>query len=377
MRELRLRDLVYSMDDVDFDSGSAATIKARLSYSVPNVPGSFTQARRLRAGRDETGHWAIRTDRPDGREHLPWEVAPIAVRRGVHFVIAHPSDVDLGALPEQLERGYDAMAATLPVKLARRYLVVIGANPGETEKLTSGILGLDTLAAVADSDVREEGSAKTVESVVSQRLVLIWSNFAGLEPAAQERLVTHELTHLALAEETSGRTPAWLVEGAALLVSEDRRIFEPAAPSLSDLSRPRAMARLAGALQADAYARSSAVAFHIAQRYGREAFFRLYEAFNDSDLTAASAAELADAATRRVLGISLAGLEADAAAQQSGSSSRCCGPSNSGRRCSDAPAAAHSWSCWTPAASASWPMPPTTAMSGPTRSSMWRRPPAA
>ena len=148
------------------------------------------------------------------------------------------------------------------------------------------------------------------------------------------RVVTHELTHAGLAGVTSGRTPAWLLEGMALYVSDDRRAGEaadaadatsaalprPGASSPADasqrrsahgLSRPDAIARLHGDPQAAAYAYASAAAFYIAGRFGRKRYLELYDAFNDEDLTGRAGTELTDRAVRRTLGVSLDRLDRD------------------------------------------------------------------
>ena len=148
--------------------------------------------------------------------------------------------------------------------------------------------------------------------------------------------MTHELTHAALAGVTSGRTPAWLVEGVALYVSGDRRAGEAAervesaaaaaltrpqassatdaaqrALSLGGLSRPDAIARLGGDPQAAAYAYASAASFYIAGRFGRKRFLELYDAFNDEDLSGPASSGLTGRAVRRTLGLSLGRLERD------------------------------------------------------------------
>ena len=141
--------------------------------------------------------------------------------------------------------------------------------------------------------MQEIGRAQRVSAVVSQRLVVVWPPFSTLDADGRQRVVTHELTHAALAGATSGRTPAWLIEGIALYVSEDRRIDEAAQlrraaarlPCAAlPLSRPDAIARLSG----------DAPGGRLRLRLGgrvlpRRALRppplpRLYSAFNDEDL---------------------------------------------------------------------------------------------
>ena len=209
-----------------------------------------------------------------------------------------PQGLPLDSLMTALEAGYARMGDVLKKpRLRRRYLVVVAGGAQAARALTERISGVESLAAISDAEVQETGSAKRVSEVVSQRLVVVWPPFSALDADGQQRVVTHELTHAALAGVTSGRTPSWLIEGIALYVSEDRRSGDAArylageasgrarrALSLRALSEPDAIARLSGDGQAVAYAYASAASFYIADRFGRKRFIKLYNAFNDEDL---------------------------------------------------------------------------------------------
>jgi hypothetical protein len=233
--------------------------------------------------------------------------------------------VAAAGLPAALADGYAGFAAALPnARLRRRYLVVVAGTAVAARRLTEAIRGVESLAAVSDTAVRETGPAERVREVISQRLLVVWPAFAALGGDERRRVVAHELTHLVLAAATSGRTPSWLVEGMALYVSGDRRSDEAGAvlqglasqsaaarPALDlrRLSTPNAIARLRGAEQAGAYAYASAAAFALADTYGRRALLRLYAAFNDAHLRGRPGPRLVDRALRRTLGVSLAAFE--------------------------------------------------------------------
>ena len=321
---LRLRDVELAVDSADV-SGRRARLRVRSIYGIQGVRGTFTSARRLTAIR--TGNrWRVRAE-TSRRERHPWEVGPVTEHRSPHFVVIAPRGLEIEAagLLEALETGYARMGEVLRrPRLRRRYLVVVAGEARAARALTRRIRGVEGLAAISDSQVREAGPAQRVTEVASQRLLVVWPPFSTLDTDGRMRVVTHELTHAGLAGVTSGRTPSWLLEGMALYVSEDRRAGEAAervadatsaaarrAVTLAGLSRPDAIARLHGDPQAAAYAYASAAAFYIAGRFGRKRYLELYDAFNDEDLAGRAGAELTDRAVRRTLGVSLDRLDRD------------------------------------------------------------------
>ncbi|HEX5620803.1 MAG TPA: hypothetical protein VFX51_20445 [Solirubrobacteraceae bacterium] len=299
--------------DVDLDAGSIdvtgrrARAQVMVRYGIDGVRGTFQSTRRVgfvKAG----GRWRVASVRGE-RGRPPWEVGRFAVRRSPHFVVLAPADAAAGDLLTVLESGYAAMRERLQLgKLRRRYLVIAAADPGQARALTSQIRGLASLAAISDATINERGPARAVSNVVALRLLVVYSAFAGLGAEGQRRTIAHELTHAALAGQTSGRTPSWLVEGVAMYVSGDRRVAPPG-EDLGPLSRPAAIAKLTGDAQARAYAASSAAAFTIVDRFGAQKLLDLYDAFNDPDLRGAAGRRLTDRALQRELGIGLADLE--------------------------------------------------------------------
>jgi hypothetical protein len=327
-RPLHLRGVTLSVDRSDV-AGDAARLSVRVRYGLRRVAGRFEAVRELTARRTAVG-WRVLRD-TSVRERHPWEVAAFRARRSRHFLLLTPRPAP--GLAEAFETGYARIRRALPsATLRRRYLVVVAADRPMARALTREIRGVESLAAIADAEVRETGPARRVTEVVSQRVVVVWPSFAPLGPADRARLATHELTHAALAPTTSGRTPAWLLEGIALWTSGDQRgtdaaqllagreiagasAAETAAArqvlSLRRLAQPDAIGRLSGLRQGAAYAYASAAAFHVAERYGRRRLLALYDAFNDERLTGRAGVALDDRATRRVLGVSLARLDRD------------------------------------------------------------------
>jgi hypothetical protein len=330
LRSLPVRPFRYETGELSV-SGERASIHTAERYRVRGVPGSLFTLRRRYAATKRDGRWRLTSERP-GRERQPWELAPQRALRRRHFLVLAPRGVDPDAagLPGALERAHRAVARAIPGRIGSRYLVTVAASTAQARRLAGHIGGIESLVAVADSDVSEQGAARRPIDVISQRLVLIWPQYSQLDQAGRVRILTHELTHLATASFTSGLTPSWLVEGLALYVSGDRRVDEAArllgsvvlggargrgatdahrSLALAPLSGPQAIARLAGAGQGAAYAYASAAAFYIADRYGPARLFRLYRVFNADDLPGGAGTAVTDAAVRRVLHLPLARLE--------------------------------------------------------------------
>jgi hypothetical protein len=303
-KRLRLRDVGLDPGSVQV-TGRRATTTVEERYSIARVRGQFETRRRVVLVR-QGSRWRVAAVR--GKRGLPpWDVADFRERWTRHFVVLSPGSMPVGTLLGALERGYEAMRTRLKQPLRRRYLVIVAADPDQARALTSQIHGLEGLAAISDATISQRGPANAVSKVISLRLLVVSSAFMALDPAGRARTITHELTHAALAGSTSGRVPAWLVEGVAMYVSGDRR---PARPNLdlAGLSRPEAIAKLSGTAQARAYAASSAAAFAIADRWGGDKLLELYEAFNDESLRGEPGPRLVNRALKRELGIGLSAL---------------------------------------------------------------------
>jgi hypothetical protein len=321
-RGVPLRGARYEVEGVRL-RGREAVLRTRLAYRVRGIRGEFSVARRLVAERGGDG-WRVRRE-GGRRDRLPWELEPYASYRTEHFLALAPVSLELGALPEVLEQGYARLAERLDrPRLRDRYLVVVARSAPAARRLTSFIRGTSSLVAITDAKVRDDGPARQVTEVVGLRLLVVMGAFATLPYEEQVRVITHELVHAALVRRTSGRTPAWLNEGVALYLSDDRRVAQAAelvggeaegeerrSLTLAGLSVPDAIARLAGDRQTAAYAYASSAAHYIADRFGEERLLALYAAFNDSDIPGRGGRETTDLALREVLGRSLDELELD------------------------------------------------------------------
>jgi hypothetical protein len=322
---LPLTDFGYAVESTDLGTRHA-TVRVQSQYTLRGITGRFAGRRTIRAVLGARG-WKVASERAV-RERHPWEVEPYRSMRSPHFLVLAPTRIDVRAagFAGDLEAAYARMRSRLAAaSLRRRYLVVVAGDPGAARELTTSIRGVESLAAITDARVDDEGPAQRVKQVVSLRLVAVWPALAGLGPDERRRILTHELTHAVLTPRTSGRTPAWLTEGVALYVSGDRRVQDASqrlalgattagvrrALTLRGLSRPTAIAGLAGPAQTAAYAYASAAAFYVAQRFGERRLLALYDAFNDTAIPGVGGVAVTDAAVRHVLHESLPRLDHD------------------------------------------------------------------
>ena len=304
--------------------GNTARLRATISYRFRGVAARFVAQRRLRARRTPSG-WRI-TAVAGRRERPPWEVTAFWPIRAPHVLLLAASGVPAAALAGALADAYRGMTGRLPARavaagrggrgLPRRVLAVAVADSGQARRLTTHIRGVRTLAAIADAAVRESGPARTVASVLSQRLLIVASAWAAMDPASRARVLVTSSPISRSRGATSGRVPAWLVEGTAMEVSGDDRSAEAAARvasgaavPLTALCGPDAIARLSGDHQAAAYAVASAATHRIAVARGRAALLRLYTAFGSARFRGRPGCRLTDRVLRRTVGLRLAALD--------------------------------------------------------------------
>lgn len=308
---------------------ATATMHALTSYDFDDVDSSFAVRSSMRFSKTPDG-WRLKSDRPAGIE-APWQRGAYVVRRSDHFLVLTPRGLKVPGIMKDLEAGRAKMKKGLPgVKTPGRLLVVVTKGVADTKALTRDVRALGTLNAIAEASVDESGPARRVKTVGAQRLLVAWRSFGRQNHAGRRRTVAHEMTHASLLKKTSGRTPAWLVEGMAMYVAGDKRYGDAGALlsgaqlrdssqqgaakrvlSLTALGRPTSMTRLGATPLAFAYSYSAAAAFAIAAKHGRKGLLRLYYGFNDERIKGSAGRKLMDRVMRKTLHQSLASVQKD------------------------------------------------------------------
>ena len=171
--------------------------------------------------RDQEDRWTVEDVRYPKMQPF-WLLGYTAATQSAHFTIFHrdkpesKKEVDLAA--QQLEKSYGRLLkAGLPLSPHNAAFLV--ATKPDFEKLTDR--SADNYSGVASSAYQVRDGRIYV---VNKAMYINDYRFFTLQRAwgKQDRQVAiqHEMTHLALAEQTRPWTPAWLVEGLAMLYAE-------------------------------------------------------------------------------------------------------------------------------------------------------------
>jgi hypothetical protein len=312
--------------------GDRAVLQVETIYGFTGVRSRFVTHAKVTAVRTPQG-WRVVRERALG-VRAPWELGRYTARRSRHFLALAPKGLQVGSLMSDLEAGRALMRHGLPgARPPSRMLVLVTRGGADARALTSDVRALGSLMAMAESEVTFSGPARRVSVLSSQRVVVFWRAYGDRSAQERRMVIAHELTHAALARRTSGRTPAWLVEGVAMYASGDQRsanagalldgarLEDPSRQaaaerslSLARLARPDEMNRLSSIPLAVAYSFASAAAYAIAARHGSAALLRVYDAFNDAALRGRPGPRLDDRVLRHVLHESLRSVQADAEA---------------------------------------------------------------
>lgn len=208
-----------------YDTAPATTIDRYLFRSG-------ARGERLRLASTTDPDWEAR----NGVLAPPWETGPLLVRTapGVLGLFDPVSDADSGRLLSSVQAGIGAVSGVVPYPWSQTVVVVALSDDTFLRSLPD-LPGSDPakLDAVA-YPVRSEVAASAAQPVttVGTRLAL-HPRLLGRDGPGRERLLRHELTHVALGERDD-HTPLWLSEGLAELVSVqadpvDRRRLQPPA----------------------------------------------------------------------------------------------------------------------------------------------------
>jgi hypothetical protein len=267
-------------------AGDALDAAVELTYWIADLPADMPFVHRLLyrfAWVD--GRWLVSSVAPTARDRMPFWTEPGVVRLpSDHFVVFTRTGTteQLLAVSHEAEEAY-ARLQRLRLPLALRYAVHV--LPAAEFDRRHG----DQVIAVASGRYSVEEGALEVHSVGIDLDGALFADSGRRRylPAARQDVINHELVHLALMHLRRPATPVWLVEGAAVYFAGEIKpdTASRLAPRLSDrlslvgLSYGRSLLHQALGETSDQYDYAGLAVEYIVQRYGMDAFSRLYHAF--------------------------------------------------------------------------------------------------
>jgi hypothetical protein len=197
-------------------------------------------------------------------------------------------NVDLAMIEREAQQALEDVNRPLPSRAPTTNVMVVTATDDEFEALT-GRSGTQFVGvATACFDVRPDDIM-----ITNRAFFLNGAAFGGNTAQDRQRTITHELTHLVLADTTMPFTPAWLSEGAAMFVSSDlptdtlqraQQVGGFDTIGIASLSSQTSFGGAAGATVDQTsleYAYSAFLATYLINTYGADRFWALYDSFAD------------------------------------------------------------------------------------------------
>ena len=329
-QELPISSVVMEAEGTEI-KGDRATMRVNMIYSFEDVDAEYVKTSRMNAVKTPEG-WRVERDRPSAGALAPWEYRRYKARTSPHFLALAPSNLKVGSLMTDLEKGRARMKRGLPgVKAPAKALVIVARSGKDTKALTKDYHTLSALVAVAEAQVAIDGPARKVSAVGGQRVFVLWRSYGNRSAGERRTVIAHELVHAALVKRSGGRVPAWLSEGIAMYASGDERMGDAGAVlsgarlrdtskqddvenvlSLAKLARPTSLDRMGAIPLTFAYSYAAAAAFAIAEKYsGAKTLLKLYSAFNSEKIKGAPGRKLNEKVVRKTLKTSLSSLEDD------------------------------------------------------------------
>lgn len=152
-------------------------------------------------------------------DHL-WDHGPVAVTRdGPVMAVHHPDGPDVGELLDEAAAALAQADDRWPRDWSGRVPVVVPRDEDELGELLHVTFDLSNFVAFATATpVGERGAYELTGS----RIVINPARFLDRTPATRERILVHELVHVATRPSAGPMVPAWLDEGVAQALGEQQ-----------------------------------------------------------------------------------------------------------------------------------------------------------
>ncbi|HVM12055.1 MAG TPA: hypothetical protein VM638_06235, partial [Actinomycetota bacterium] len=171
------------------------------------------------------GRWLVASDRDLEDVGLLsarrlWEIGPVEARREGRFVyVAHPEVAEAAAaVIGSAEPAMQRVVERWPRPWHRRVAIIAPRDTDQLGRLIQATFDLDAFVAFAASGV-ERGADW---DLVGHRILLNWPSFSSHAEGSRERILTHELLHVATREDAGPMIPIFVEEGLAEWVTDER-----------------------------------------------------------------------------------------------------------------------------------------------------------
>lgn len=246
-----------------------------------------------------------------------WDFAPIRTRSSEHFLALFPASQadEAPKVLAEAEAAFDRVAPVWTRPWKQRVVIELPRNADDLAKRILATFPLDNFVAFAASSVEQDGLQLRF---TGSRVLINPANFLDNSSDQRQRILAHELVHVATRESSGAYFTAWAEEAVAQLLGEGA-----SAVGLAPVEEAVRKGRFAGRLPEDyeflvggsdrifrSYAEAFLVARTIERLAGREGVIRFYVAVGDQGrLGPGTARHRIDLATRKALGIGLDELE--------------------------------------------------------------------
>jgi hypothetical protein len=306
-------EAVRARHDVDV---RVVVVVEELAVAGHDRDGAARHRRTLTFVRRDDG-WRLSEER-DGRAlglstpvHL-WDLGPVATTgSGPVLALHHPDAPDVQRLVEETRQGIATLRDRWPAPWSERVVLLVPRDRDELDELLDADLHLDDfLSFAAATSWSEPGD----QGLAGSRVVVNPERFDDLRAEVRERVLLHELLHVATRPVGSAAIPLWLEEGVAQALGER-------GPSTGSTARLDALGAEGRRLPLDeeftaggreqthlAYLRSWAFVDHLERRHGDAAVAAFYTAVGGAASGPGTVEHHIDGAARETFGTDLDGL---------------------------------------------------------------------
>lgn len=151
--------------------------------------------------------------------HL-WDLGPVAATRDGPVLALHdPDGPDIGVLVSETLSSLQEAADRWPLDWPRRAVVIVPRDEEQLATMLNVTFDLSNFVAFATATTVREG---TSWELTGSRVVLNPGRFLGRTSESRQRILTHELIHVASRPSAGPVVPNWLEEGVAQVWGDQR-----------------------------------------------------------------------------------------------------------------------------------------------------------